>query len=196
MESTGKLFVLSGPSGVGKSSLREGVRKRLPELAYSISYTTRAPRQGESEGRDYHFVSLETFLAMKDAGDFVECAQVHGNYYGTSRAQLEKHLNNRRDLLLEIDVQGARQVKEHFPRACFIFVLPPDRETLEKRLSERGTEQASDVEQRLEDSSRELLEASWYDYSIVNDVLEEAVEELADIILANAAISRQFLYES
>ena len=196
MESTGKLFVLSGPSGVGKSSLREGVRKRLPELAYSISYTTRAPRQGESEGRDYHFVSLGTFLAMKEAGDFVEYAQVHGNYYGTSRAQLEKHLNNRRDLLLEIDVQGARQVKEHFPRACFIFVLPPDRETLEKRLLERGTEQASDVEQRLEDSSRELLEASWYDYSIVNDVLEEAVEELADIILANASSSSKVSRES
>ena len=187
MESTGQLFVLSGPSGVGKSSLREGVRKRLPELAYSISYTTRAPRQGESEGRDYHFVSLETFLAMKEAGDFVECAQVHGNYYGTSREQLEKHLNDRRDLLLEIDVQGARQVKKHFPRACFIFVLPPNLETLEQRLVERGTEQANDVEQRLEDSSRELLEASWYDYSIVNDVLEEAVEALAAIILAQTA---------
>ena len=186
MDSTGQLFVLSGPSGVGKSSLRERVRKRFPELAYSISYTTRAPRQGELEGRDYHFVSLETFLAMKEAGAFVECAQVHGNHYGTSRAQLEKHLNDRRDLLLEIDVQGARQVKEHFPRACFIFVLPPDRETLEKRLLERGTEQENDVEQRLEDSSRELLEASWYDYSIVNDVLEEAVEALAAIILSTS----------
>ena len=196
MESTGQLFVLSGPSGVGKSSLREGVRQRFPELAYSISYTTRAPRQGESEGRDYHFVPLETFLAMKEAGAFVECAQVHGNYYGTSRAQLEKKLNDRRDLLLEIDVQGARQVKEHFPRACFIFVLPPDRETLEKRLLERGTELENDVEQRLEDSSRELPEASWYDYSIVNDVLEEALEALAAIILANAASSRKFTRES
>ena len=196
MESIGQLFVLSGPSGVGKSSLRKGGRKRLPELAYSISHTTRAPRQGESEGRDYHFVSLETFLAMKEAGDFVECAQVHGNYYGTSREQLEKHLNDRRDLLLEIDVQGARQVKEHFPRACFIFVLPPNLETLEQRLVERGTEHAKDVEQRLEDSSRELLEASWYDYSIVNDVLEEAVEALAAIILAQAASSRKLLRES
>jgi guanylate kinase len=196
MESTGQLFVLSGPSGVGKSSLRDEVRKRFPELVYSISYTTRPPRQGESEGRDYHFVSLETFLAMKEAGAFVECAQVHGNYYGTSRAQLEKYLDERRDLLLEIDVQGARQVKEHFPRACFIFVLPPDRETLEKRLLERGTEEENDLEQRLEDSSRELLEASWYDYSIVNDVLEEAVEELADIILANAASSRKVSRES
>jgi guanylate kinase len=135
---------------------------------------------------------LDTFLAMKEAGAFVECAQVHGNYYGTSRAQLEKHLNDRRDLLLEIDVQGARQVKEHFPGACFIFVLPPDRETLEKRLLERGTEKENDVEQRLEDSSRELPEASWYDYSIVNDVLEEAVEALAAIILANVASSRKF----
>jgi guanylate kinase len=184
MYSTGQLFVLSGPSGVGKSSLREGVRKRFPELAYSISYTTRAPRQGESEGRDYHFVSLETFLAMKEADVFVECAQVHGNYYGTSRSQLEKHLNDRRDLLLEIDVQGARRVKEHFPRACFIFVLPPDRETLKKRLSERGTEQGGDVEARLDNASRELGEASWYDYLIINDVLEEAVEALAAIILS------------
>ena len=184
MDSTGQLFVLSGPSGVGKSSLRTGVRKRFPELAYSISYTTRAPRQEESEGRDYHFVSLETFLAMKEAGAFFECAQVYGNYYGTSRAQLEKHLNDRRDLLLEIDVQGARQVKEHFPRACFIFVLPPDRETLKKRLNERGTEQGGDVEARLDNASRELGEASWYDYLIINDVLEEAVEALAAIILS------------
>lgn len=184
MDSTGQLFVLSGPSGVGKSSLRTGVRKKFPELAYSISSTTRAPRQGESEGRDYHFVSLETFLAMKEAGAFVECAQVHGNYYGTSRAQLEKHLNDRRDLLLEIDVQGARQVKEHFPGACFIFVLPPDRETLKKRLNERGTEQGGDVEARLDNASRELGEASWYDYLIINDVLEEAVEALAAIILS------------
>jgi guanylate kinase len=133
---------------------------------------------------------------MEEAGAFVECAQVHGNYYGTSRAQLEKQLNDRRDLLLEIDVQGARQVKEHFPRACFIFVMPPDRETLERRLLERGTEQGNDVEQRLENSFRELLEASWYDYLIVNDVLEEAVEALAAIILANAVSSRNFSLEA
>jgi guanylate kinase len=139
---------------------------------------------------------MEAFLAMKEAGDFVEYAQVHGNYYGTSRAQLEKHLNDRRNLLLEIDVQGARQVKEHFPIACFIFVLPPDRETLEKRLLQRGTEQENDLERRLEDSSRELLEAFWYDYSIVNDVLQEAVEALAAIILAHAAGSRKVSRET
>ncbi len=184
MEPIGQLFVLSGPSGVGKSSLREGVRKRLPGLAYSISYTTRPPRQGEKEGKDYHFVSLETFLAMKESGAFVEWAQVHGSYYGTSLEQLSKHLQDRRDVLLEIDVQGAHKIKEQFPQACFIFVLPPDDETLEKRLMERGTEQGEDIEERLENSSRELLEASWYDYTIINDVLEEAVEELAAIILS------------
>ena len=187
MEPIGQLFVLSGPSGVGKSSLREGVRKRFPELAYSISYTTRPPRQGETEGKDYHFVSSETFLAMKESGAFVEWAQVHGNYYGTSSEQLAKHLQDGRDVLLEIDVQGAQQVRAKFPQACFIFVLPPDDVTLEQRLAARGTEKGKDVEERLETSSRELLEASWYDYSIVNDVLEEAVEALAAIIVAKAA---------
>ena len=196
MEPIGQLFVLSGPSGVGKSSLREGVRRRFPELVYSISYTTRAPRQGETEGEDYHFVSTETFLAMKESGAFVEWAQVHGNYYGTSREQLAKHLQDRRDVLLEIDVQGAHKVKEQFPQACFIFVLPPDDETLQKRLMERGTEQGKDVEERLENSSRELQEASWYDYTIVNDVLEKAVEALAAIILAQAAGRKRFSRES
>ena len=184
MDSIGQLFVLSGPSGVGKSSVREGVRKKLPGLAYSISYTTRKPRRGETKDQDYHFVSLDTFLAMKAAGAFVECAQVHGNFYGTSREQLTKQLNEQREVLLEIDVQGARQVKDHFPASCFIFVLPPDRKTLEKRLSERGTEEGKDIEARLDNASRELEEASWYDYLIVNDVLEEAVEALTAIILS------------
>ena len=184
MESTGQLFVLSGPSGVGKSSIREGVRKIFPELAYSISFTTRAPRQGETEGRDYHFVSKDTFVTMKAADAFVEWAQVHGNFYGTSHAQLTKQLNGQQEVLLEIDVKGARQIKDHFPHACFVFVLPPDRETLEKRLGERRTEGRKDIEARLDNASRELEEASWYDYLIVNDVLDEAVEALAAIILS------------
>ena len=184
MESSGQLFVLSGPSGVGKSSLRERVLKKLPELEYSISHTTRTPRQGETEGKDYQFVSVDTFLAMKETGAFVEWAKVHGNYYGTSRDQLTQHLREDRDVLLEIDVQGARQVKGYFPEAPFIFVLPPDRETLEKRLLKRGTEQGTDVKARLENASRELLEVVWYDYLIINDVLEKAVEALAAIILS------------
>jgi guanylate kinase len=184
MESSGQLFVLSGPSGVGKSSLRERVRKEFPELAYSISYTTRPPRHGEIEGKDYHFVSEDTFFAMREAGAFVEWAFVHGNYYGTSVEQLKKQLNEHGDVLVEIDVQGARQVKAHFPQACFIFVLPPGRDTLEKRLLQRGTEQGKDLKARLENAMGELLEASWYDFLIINDVLDEAVEALKSVILA------------
>ena len=184
MKSSGQLFVLSGPSGVGKSSLRENVRKEFSQLAYSISYTTRPPRHGEAEGRDYHFVSKDTFLAMREAGAFVEWAIVHGNYYGTSGDRLEKQLNEYGDVLLEIDVQGARQVKARFPQACFIFVLPPDREALEERLLKRGTEQGEDIETRLENAMEELLEASWYDYLIINDDLDEAVEALKAVILA------------
>jgi guanylate kinase len=184
MKSSGQLFVLSGPSGVGKSSLRENVRKKLPRLAYSISHTTRPPRHGEREGRDYHFVSEETFLTMREGGAFVEWALVHGNYYGTSVDQLEEQLRQAEDVLLEIDVQGARQVKTRFPHACFIFVLPPDRETLKERLLKRGTEQGEDLETRLENAMGELLEASWYDYLVVNDDLDEAVAALKTIISA------------
>jgi len=184
MQSRGQLFVLSGPSGVGKSSLREQVRKEFPQLAYSISYTTRPPRHEESEGKDYHFVSEDTFFAMREAGAFLEWALVHGNYYGTSADQLKKQLNEYGDVLLEIDVQGARQVKARFPQACFIFVLPPDREILEKRLLKRGSEKGEDREARLENAMGELLEASWYDYLIINDALDEAVEALKAVILA------------
>jgi guanylate kinase len=180
----GQLFVLSGPSGVGKSSLRERVRERFPELEYSISYTTRAPREGEIEGKDYHFVSKDTFDAMQRADGFVESAEVHGNLYGTSREQLEEHLSKERDVLLEIDVQGARQVKAHFQEACFVFVLPPSEKALAKRLQKRGTEPEEDVIMRLKNASGELLEATWYDYLIINDYLEEAVEALSAIILS------------
>lgn len=184
MKSSGQLFVLSGPSGVGKSTLRENVRKEFPRLAYSISYTTRLPRHGECEGTDYNFVSEETFLSMREAGAFVEWAFVHGNYYGTSSDQLEKQVNEWGYVLLEIDVQGARQVKARFPQACFVFVLPPDRETLEKRLLNRGTEHGQDIESRLENAMGELSEASWYDFLIINDNLDEAVEALKAVILA------------
>ena len=184
MQSSGQLFVLSGPSGVGKSSLRENVRKKLPQLAYSISHTTRPPRHGEREGRDYHFVSEETFITMRETGAFLEWAFVHGNYYGTSADQLEEQRRQSMDVLLEIDVQGARQVKMRFPHACFIFVLPPDRETLKERLLKRGTEEGEDLETRLENAMGELLEASWYDYLVVNDNLDEAVEALKTIISA------------
>ena len=184
MESPGQLFVLSGPSGVGKSSIRERVLKNLPDLEYSISHTTRPPRRGETEGRDYHFVSVDIFRAMKERGAFIEWALVHGNYYGTAREHITKHLKEQRDVLLEIDVQGARQVKARFPEAFFIFVLPPDLPTLEHRLLSRGTEREKDSRARLENATAELLEAVWYDYLIVNDSLDAGVEALKAVILA------------
>jgi len=184
MEYRGQLFVLSGPSGAGKSTLRERIRKRFPELWYSVSCTTRAPRAGEIDGEDYSFVSTEAFLAMVKARGFLEWAQVHGHYYGTPREQVVASLGNGRDVLLEIDVQGARQVKIHLPQACFIFVLPPDVETLKKRLRRRGTEDEAAMKVRLDQATREMAEAPWYDYLVINDDLGRASEELAAVIKA------------
>lgn len=181
----GQLFVLSGPSGAGKSTLRERIRKRFPNLWYSVSCTTRAPRPDEKEGEDYSFVSVETFLAMVKAGGFLEWAQVHGKYYGTPREQVITRLENSQDVLLEIDVQGARQVKIHLPQAWFIFVLPPDVETLKNRLRRRGAEDESEMETRLDRATREMAEAPWYDYLVINDDLDRAREELAAVITAS-----------
>jgi guanylate kinase len=185
MEHRGQLFVLSGPSGAGKSTLRERLRKHLPELWYSVSCTTRGPRPGEMEGEDYSFVSPDTFAAMVKARGFLEWAQVHGHYYGTPREQVVSTLENGRDVLLEIDVQGARQVKIHLPQACFIFVLPPDVKTLKKRLRRRGTEDEYDVKTRLDRATREMAEAPWYDFLVINDDLDRASEELAAVIMAS-----------
>jgi len=181
----GQLFVLSGPSGAGKSTLRERVRKRFPDLWYSVSYTTRAPRPGEKDGEDYYFVSPETFAAAVKARGFVEWARVHEHCYGTPREQVMGHLENGREVLLEIDVQGARQVKIEMPQACFVFVLPPDVESLKKRLRRRATEGEPQMKVRLEQAAREMAEAPWYDYLIVNDELDRATEELAAVIMAN-----------
>lgn len=185
MAHRGQLFVLSGPSGAGKSTLRERIRKRFPDLWYSVSYTTRAPRPGEKDGEDYYFVSPETFAATVKARGFVEWARVHEHCYGTPREQVMRQLENGRGVLLEIDVQGARQVKIEMPQACFIFVLPPDVESLKKRLRRRATEGEPQMEVRLEHAAREMAEAPWYDYLIVNDELDRATEELAAVIMAN-----------
>jgi guanylate kinase len=181
----GQLFVLSGPSGAGKSTLRERIKKRFPDLWYSVSYTTRAPRPGEKDGEDYYFVSPETFAATVKARGFVEWARVHDHSYGTPREQVVRRLENSRGVLLEIDVQGARQVKIEMPQACFIFVLPPNVETLKKRLRRRATEAEPEMKTRLERAAREMAEAPWYDYLIVNDNLDRATEELAAVIIAD-----------
>ena len=136
------------------------------------------------DGEDYSFVSPDAFVATIKARGFLEWAQVHGHYYGTPREQVVSNLENGRDVLLEIDVQGARQVKIHMPHSCFIFVLPPDCETLKKRLRRRGTEDECEMKTRLDRATREMAEAPWYDYLVINDDLERASEELAAVIMA------------
>jgi guanylate kinase len=137
------------------------------------------------EGEDYSFISPDAFVATVKAQGFLEWAQVHGHYYGTPREQAVSNLENGRDVLLEIDVQGARQVRIHLPQACFVFVLPPDVKALKKRLRRRGTEDASDMKTRLDRATREMAEAPWYDYLVINDDLDRASEELAAVIMAN-----------
>ncbi|MBR4196413.1 MAG: guanylate kinase [Synergistaceae bacterium] len=180
---TGKLFVLSGPSGVGKGTLREHALKDAPNLKYSISCTTRQPRDGETDGVEYRFISREKFREDISRGMFLEYAHVHEDYYGTLKADVVNELESGHDVLLEIDVQGALQVKEKMPGAVLIFVAPPSTEVLERRLRGRGTEADKSLHVRLENAVKELALKDRYDYVIVNDDLDSASDELRKIIL-------------
>ncbi len=181
---TGQLFVISAPSGVGKTTLVRSLLQELPELEFSVSCTTRPSRPGETDGRDYHFLVREVFLAGVKAGRFLEWAQVHGEYYGTDKLKLDEWLEAGKDVLLDIDVQGARQVRCIFPLAHNIFILPPSWGVLEQRLQARGTEAPDQIASRLSAARREVQEAPWYDFIVVNDVLETAVTDLISIIRA------------
>ena len=181
---TGQLFVISAPSGVGKTTLVRLLLQELPKLRFSVSCTTRPPRPGEADGSDYHFIATEAFLKGIEAGHFLEWAQVHGEYYGTDRRELEEWLSTGNDVLLDIDVQGARQVRCLFPAAHNIFILPPSRASLEQRLRARGTESAAQIAVRLTAAGREMQEAPWYDSIVINDSLETAVADLVAIIRA------------
>ncbi len=181
---TGQLFVISAPSGVGKTTLVRLLLQELPELRFSVSCTTRPPRPGETDGKDYHFLDRAAFLAGIQEGRFLEWAQVHGEYYGTDRLILEAWLEAGKDVLLDIDVQGARQVRCLFPLAHTLFILPPSWEVLEQRLQARGTEAQEQIAARLSAAHREVQEAPWYDFIVVNDLLETAVADLVAIIRA------------
>jgi guanylate kinase len=181
---TGQLFVISAPSGVGKTTLVRLLLQELPEVRFSVSCTTRPPRPGETDGSDYHFMTREVFLAAVGAGHFLEWAQVHGEYYGTDRRKLAEWLTAGKDVLLDIDVQGARQVRCCSSLVQYIFVLPPSFGALEQRLRARGTEAAGQMAMRLNAAAREMQEAPWYDFIVVNDTLERAVADLAAIIRA------------
>lgn len=180
----GHLFVLSGPSGAGKGTLRKALFQALPDLVYSISCTTRRPRPGERDGADYRFISAEAFRDLSLKGAFLEEAQVHGNRYGTLHEDVERELEAGRDVVLEIDVQGARQVKMRFPEAILLFILPPSRSELERRLRSRGTEDENDLALRLKNAEREMEEADDYDHAIVNDHFDRALSELTEIVVA------------
>jgi len=178
------VFIVSAPSGSGKSTLVNEIRKLVPGLDFSVSYTTRPPRGSEHGGREYYFVSRPEFEAMARNGDFLEYADVFGNYYGTAQRVLKKAEENGHDLLLDIDVQGAELVKQKLHEAVRIFILPPDLQTLEWRLRNRGADKEKDIERRLATARREIENYSKYDYILVNDRLEESVESLKAIILS------------
>jgi len=178
----GTLFVISGPSGVGKGTLRKELFRRLGSLAYSVSCTTRKPRTGEREGVDYFFLDRETFDRFLSRGAFLEWAEVHGNLYGTLEETVKNSLAEGKDVILEIDVQGAVQVKERMPEAVLIFIAPPDEGELARRLSRRGTEKEQELKKRLENAREELNAASCYDHVVVNDDIDRASEELVDIV--------------
>ncbi|MBO4948280.1 MAG: guanylate kinase [Peptococcaceae bacterium] len=181
----GVLLVLSGPSGTGKGTVCKVVRDSLGDnLAYSISATTRKPRTGEEHGREYFFFSKEEFEALRDQNGFLEWAQVYDNYYGTPRAFVEEVLASGRDCILEIDPQGALQVRKATSEAVLVFIAPPSLEELRARLTGRGTEAPEEVEKRLSCAEAELAYSNQYDYLIVNDEVEKAAEKMKAILMA------------
>lgn len=178
----GKLFVITAPSGAGKSSLINALLKEDRELKLSVSYTTRAPRPGEQDGREYHFVDDAAFLAMRERGEFLESAEVHGYRYGTSREVIREALERGEDLLLEIDWQGARQVRALYPACVGIFIQPPSIEELERRMRARGQDEEAVIRRRLENAREELAHAGEFQYAIINKDFDSARRELAKII--------------
>ena len=184
MEYPGNLFVVAAPSGAGKSSLVKALLELDAKLSVSVSHTSRAPRGQEQDGREYHFIGVEPFRAMVERGDFFEWAEVHGNLYGTSRAGIEQRLAQGEDVVLEIDYQGALQIKQLFPYAVLIFVLPPSWEELKQRLIRRGDTQAEVIATRMANARIEIDQARHFDFVVVNAVFDSAVFDLKAIVHA------------
>jgi len=184
---SGKLFVITAPSGAGKTSLIDAVMRDDPSLKISVSYTTRAPRKGEKSGVDYHFVDEPTFHGMRSRGEFLESAEVHGNHYGTARQVILEAVKRGDDLILEIDWQGAQQVRRLYPECVGIFILPPSIEELERRMRARGQDANAVIRRRLDNAREELSHAGEFKYAIINKDFETAKRELARIIQVERA---------
>jgi len=181
---SGNLFIICAPSGAGKTSLVNALLEREPDIELSVSYTTRPPRAGEEDGREYHFVSRDVFLAMASRGEFLESAEVHGNLYGTSQSWINERRATGRDIVLEIDWQGAQQVRRLVPGAIGVFIVPPSLQILRKRLTARGQDSAEVIERRLANAREEIGHVEEFDYVIINQTFDVAVVDLVSIVRA------------
>lgn len=180
---TGVMLVVSGPSGTGKTTLLRRLREEFPDFGYSISCTTRTPRSNEKDGRDYYFISEQTFEQRLTQGFFAEWAKVHDHFYGTPLEPLRKALARGQDMLFDVDVQGAAKLRLVFPNASYVFLLPPSMEELEKRLRSRGTDDDTSIRRRLKVAEQEIRESHWFDALIVNDDMDRAYDELRSIFI-------------
>lgn len=182
---SGTLIIITAPSGAGKTTLVRGLLARDPNVQLSISYTTRGPRPDEQDGREYHFVDVPTFRALRDRGEFLEWAEVHGNYYATSRVWIKEQIKSGQDILLEIDWQGAQQVRRAFPDTVGVFVLPPSLEALEERLRGRATDDDDVISRRLLGARGEMRHVGEFDYVILNNELQVAIDDLVAVVRAS-----------
>jgi guanylate kinase len=180
-----QLFMVVAPSGAGKSSLVNALLARDPGIALSVSYTTRPPRPGEVDGREYHFIDREEFQRRRAQGEFLESAEVHGNFYATSRREIRDRLDAGFDVLLEIDWQGARQVRVHFPQAVGVFILPPSIEALDERLHKRGQDSPAVIKRRMLAAGSEIARAPEFDYIVINEDFNEALAQLTAVVTAS-----------
>ena len=191
MQQRGQIFVITAPSGTGKTTIIRAVRESVSGIGYCVSHTTREPRDGEVEGKHYHFVSRKDFEQMIDARQFVEWAHVYSHLYGTSYSSMEDELSLGEDLLLDLDIQGADAIKRHFPESLSIFILPPSMEILEERLRGRATNDREDVDLRMKKAEEEIRRCGEYDFIVVNDDLAQTVSEVEAIILAQRARAKR-----